>query len=67
MPFPKSVKPKQERLHKIIFFLITSAVSSEMISTFFLLARCENGMFILGFESKKTFDTKIKSAYFYYQ
>lgn len=51
-------------LRKIIFFPITYAVSSEMVITFILVACCENVMFILGFESKKTFDTMIKSAVF---
>lgn len=60
---PKSMKSKQEKLYKIIFFfLIAHAVSSEIVVHSLPCSMFENGMFIWGYKPKKTFDTKIKNA-----
>lgn len=61
---PKSVKPNQGVLYKITFFLITYAIFSKMIMSFLLSVCCQNGVFISGLKSNKTFDTKRKSAIF---
>lgn len=59
---PKSMKSKQEVIQNIFFFSGSTCCFLRNDHYLLLAACCENGMFIWGCKSKKTFDTKIKNA-----